>query len=192
MLNVPTADPRPTRGAAGRLAGDSAVAIGATIPFGRFMPGGYVPVALAQDNKLHFPGKSPDLVVLGDKPLVAETPAHLLDDAVTPTDKHFIRNNGQIPDPPANADAWELVVDGEVNAPIKITLGELKQRFPQATYQLMLECGGNGRAQFVLARAATSGPRAAPAAPGGPASASKMCWSGGPEAVCQVHGALRR
>ena len=126
-----------------------AAAIVATIPFGRFMPGGYVPVALAQDGKLNFPGKSPDLVVLGDKPLVAETPAHLLDDAITPTDKHFIRNNGQIPDPSANADAWELLVDGEVNAPAKITLGELKQRFPQVTYQLVLECGGNGRAQFV-------------------------------------------
>ena len=69
------------------------------------MPGGYVPVALAQDGKLNLPSKSPDLVVLGYKPLVAETPAHLLDDAVTPTDKHFIRNNGQILDPPANADA---------------------------------------------------------------------------------------
>jgi DMSO/TMAO reductase YedYZ molybdopterin-dependent catalytic subunit len=126
-----------------------AALIGATIPFGRFMPGGYVPLALAQDSKLQFPGKSPDLVVLGDKPLVAETPAHLLDDAVTPTDKHFIRNNGQIPDPPADADTWELLVDGEVNAPLKITVGELKQRFPQVTYQLMLECGGNGRAQFV-------------------------------------------
>lgn len=54
-------------------------AIDAALPFGRFLPGGYVPVALAQDGKLNFPGKSPDLVVLGDKPLVAETPAHLLD-----------------------------------------------------------------------------------------------------------------
>jgi DMSO/TMAO reductase YedYZ molybdopterin-dependent catalytic subunit len=126
-------------------------ALGAAIPFGRFLPGGYVPVALSQDTKLNFPGKSPDLVVLGDRPLVAETPAHLLDEAVTPTDKHFIRNNGQIPEPPADADAWELVVDGEVNTPLKITLGELKKRFQPVTYQLMLECGGNGRAQFVPA-----------------------------------------
>ncbi len=126
-----------------------AAAVGAAIPFGRFMPGGYVPAALAQEGKLNLPGKSSDLVVLGDKPLVAETPAHLLDDAVTPTDKHFIRNNGLVPDPPTDADGWELAVDGEVDAPLRITLGELKQRFPQVTYQLTLECGGNGRAQFV-------------------------------------------
>lgn len=133
----------------GASLGALAATIGAAIPFGRFLPSGYIPVALAQDTKLNFPGKSPDLVVLGDKPLVAETPAHLLDAAVTPNDKHFIRNNGQIPEPPADLNAWELVIDGEVNMPFKITLGELKQRFPKVTYQLMLECGGNGRAQFV-------------------------------------------
>src|ERR671918_1009155 len=65
-------------------------AIGAAIPFGRFMPKGYVPVALAQEAKLDFPGKSPELVVIGDKPLVAETPAHLLDEDVTPTEVHYI------------------------------------------------------------------------------------------------------
>ena len=48
---------------------------------------------------LHFPGKDGNLVVLGDKPLVAETPEQLLDDDTTPTSKFFIRNNGQIPEP---------------------------------------------------------------------------------------------
>jgi hypothetical protein len=32
-------------------------AIGAAIPFGRFMPEGYMPVALAQEAKLDIPGK---------------------------------------------------------------------------------------------------------------------------------------
>ena len=72
-------------------------ALGAAIPFGRFMPAGYIPVALAQDATLEFPGKSPELVVIGDRPLVAETPAHLLDDEVTPTAAHYIRNNGEVP-----------------------------------------------------------------------------------------------
>jgi DMSO/TMAO reductase YedYZ molybdopterin-dependent catalytic subunit len=125
--------------------------IGTVIPFGRFMPGGYVPVALAQDSKLNLPGKSADLIVLGDRPLVAEAPAHLLDDPITPTEKHFIRNNGQLPEPPATPDAWDLTIDGEVNTPLKLTLGDLKKRFPQATSALVLECGGNGRAQFVPA-----------------------------------------
>ena len=107
------------------LATMSAV-IGAAIPFGRFMPEGYVPVALAQEAKLDFPGKSAELVVIGDKPLVAETPAHLLDDDVTPTEVHYIRNNGQIPELPADPDAWEITIDGEVDSPLSLTLGELK------------------------------------------------------------------
>jgi DMSO/TMAO reductase YedYZ molybdopterin-dependent catalytic subunit len=126
-------------------------AIGAAIPFGRFMPQGYIPVALAQDAKLDLPGKSSELVVIGDRPLVAETPAHLLDDDVTPIEVHYIRNNGEIPEPPPDPDAWELSVDGEVETPLTLTLGDLKDRFENVTLQLVLECGGNGRTQFVPA-----------------------------------------
>jgi hypothetical protein len=43
---------------------------------------------------LEFPGKDEGLVVLGDRPLVAETPERLLDDAATPTARFYIRNNG--------------------------------------------------------------------------------------------------
>jgi len=123
-------------------------AIGAAIPFGRYMPAGYLPVALAQDKKLVFPGKDGGLVLLGDRPLVAETPAHLLDDRVTPTAKHFIRNNGQTPEPVANADGWEIAIDGEVNTPLKLKVGELRTRFPVVSQPMVLECGGNGRTQF--------------------------------------------
>ena len=140
------------RGALKR-AGLAAVAgaLGAAIPFGRFMPPGYLPVALAQDARLSLPGKSGDLVVLGDKPLVAETPAHLLDDDVTPTALHYVRNNGLIPEAPADPDAWELAVDGAVGTPLRLKLGELRVRFENVTAALVLECGGNGRTQFVPA-----------------------------------------
>jgi sulfite oxidase len=134
------------------LKGAGLAAMGAAIPFGRFMPEGYVPVALAQEQqRLRLPGKSEDLVVLGDKPLVAETPAHLLDSDVTPTALHYIRNNGQIPEPPADPGAWRLTVDGEVENPLELTLTELKGRFENVTLNLVLECGGNGRSQFVPA-----------------------------------------
>lgn len=131
------------------LAAMSAALGGVAIPFARFMPEGYLPVALAADGKFEFPGKHPGLVLLGDKPLVAETPAHLLDDPVTPTDRLFIRNNGGIPDVPADPNSWKLKIDGEVNNPLEITLGELKSRFPRVEGQFMLECGGNGRSAFV-------------------------------------------
>ena len=135
-------------------------AVGAPIVFSAAMPAGLIPAALAQEAKkdapaapkgpqtLQFPGKDPGLVVLGDKPLVAETPEHLLDDDTTPTAKFFIRNNGQLPEAAKEPDAWKLTIDGEVNKPLEITLGDLKKRFKPKTLRMVLECGGNGRSFF--------------------------------------------
>ncbi len=135
-------------------------AVGGTIPFSHNMPAGLVPAALAQTppstaaaapkgpQLLDFPGKAKGLVVLGDKPLVAETPEHLLDDDTTPTDKFYIRNNGLTPDGFKDGDAWKFTIDGEVNTPLKLTLGELKARFKARTYRMVMECGGNGRSFF--------------------------------------------
>ncbi|HEX6980839.1 MAG TPA: sulfite oxidase [Alphaproteobacteria bacterium] len=127
-------------------------ALGANIPFARNMPGGLIPAAFAQPAQqgpkiLKMDGKA-DLVILGERPLVAETPEHLLDDETTPIEKFFIRNNGQIPDPVADPEAWKITIDGEVNTPIEITLGDLKRRFQPVTYRMQLECGGNGRSFF--------------------------------------------
>ena len=68
--------------------------LGASIPFAKYMPGGLIPAALAQsDESFLIPGKS-GLVVLNDRPINAETPAHLLDDPITPATRLFVRNNG--------------------------------------------------------------------------------------------------
>jgi sulfite oxidase len=134
-------------------------AVGGAIPFAATMPGGLIPAALAEEKAapkappngpqlLKFPGKDPNLVVLGEKPLVAETPERLLDDTTTPIDKFFIRNNGLTPEPAKEPDKWEIAVDGEVDKPLKLTLGELKSRFRQQTRRFVLECGGNGRSFF--------------------------------------------
>ena len=59
-------------------------AVGASIPFAHLLPNGLIPVVLAQSNEpFYVPGKS-GLTVLNDRPINAETPAHLLDDPVTP------------------------------------------------------------------------------------------------------------
>ena len=118
--------------------------VGATIPFHRTMPAHFVPVALADAAVIE--GKD-GLVVLNDRPLSAETPAHLLDDAITPTERHFIRNNGI---PPAGVDeaAWRLTVDGLVETPLTLGIDDLRQRFDVVTAALTLECAGNGRAFF--------------------------------------------
>ena len=141
-------------------------AVGGSIVHHATMPGGLIPAAFAQEakkeapaaapaapsssapQKLNFPGKDPNLVVLGEKPLVAETPEHLLDDDTTPTSKFFIRNNGTAPDAAKDPESWALTIDGEVNKPIEIKLADLKKRAQARTYRMVLECGGNGRGFF--------------------------------------------
>lgn len=105
-------------------------------------------VKAAEPAPFSYPGKDEGLTLLGDRPLVAETPAHLLDDDTTPISKFFIRCNGQIPEPATDVDGWKLTIDGEVEAPLEITLKELKERFSPKTYRMVLECGGNGRSFF--------------------------------------------
>ena len=54
----------------------------------------------------------------------------------------FVRNNGQIPPwSKGNLDAWTLTIDGDVRAPLMLTLGELKTRFGTVTRHMILECG---------------------------------------------------
>ncbi len=131
------------------LKGVGMAAVSASLaPAGAALAQGTASAAASKGPKLlEMDGKA-KLAVLGDKPLVAETQAELLDDAITPTDKLFIRNNGQVPEVSGDPKAWKIKIDGEVNTPLEITAGELMTRFPSVTYQLMLECGGNGRSFF--------------------------------------------
>ncbi|WP_375596002.1 sulfite oxidase [Algihabitans albus] len=124
--------------------------LGASIPFHRNMPVGLIPEALAQsDESVLFETKD-GLTLLNDRPINAETPAHLLDDAITPNDRFFIRNNGLVPQFAIDGDAggWTLTVDGEVNNPLELTLDDLRSNFETVSYELQLECGGNGRSAF--------------------------------------------
>jgi sulfite oxidase len=93
-------------------------------------------------------GKHPDLIIQGEKPWNVESQAHLLDDDVTPFDKMFIRNNGLVPET-VDVESWTLTINGESVVKSKTyTLSDLKKKFPHHTYQLVLECGGNGRSGF--------------------------------------------
>lgn len=120
-------------------------ALGAAIPFQRNMPSGFIPVALAEGEGA-LSGKD-GLSVLNDRPLNAETPAHLLDDAVTPTARHFIRNNG-VPPEATNAADWTLTIDGLVEKPLKLSIADLQKQFDGVDLALQIECGGNGRGAF--------------------------------------------
>lgn len=122
--------------------------LGTPIVFSNQMPLGYVPLGLQDPDPFTLFDKDREMVVLNDRPWNMEAKAHLLNDAVTPNKYMFIRNNGNIP---KNIDVnnWTLTLDGEaVKQKKKYSLAALKTRFQQHTYQLTLECGGNGRSEF--------------------------------------------
>jgi len=128
--------------------GTIASVIGADIVFGSVMPKGYQPLAMQDPDPFKMFDKDKGMVVLNDKPWNIEAKAHLLDDKITPNKFMFIRNNGLIPEN-IDANKWTLTFDGEsVRQEKTYTLAELKSKFPQFTYQLTLECGGNGRSEF--------------------------------------------
>ena len=130
------------------MLGSFAALLGTKIVYGAKMPEGYTPIALQDPDPFELFKKHKDMLVLNDKPWNIESKAHLLDDKITPNSAMFIRNNGRIPE---NIDAsnWVLTIDGEsVKQPKSYSLSDLKTKFKQHTYQLTLECGGNGRSEY--------------------------------------------
>ncbi len=128
----------------------AAAVFGAPMIFARNLPPGLMPISLAEAGALTLttiPGKEP-MIVLNDRPLNAEPLAHQLDDAVTPATRMFVRNNGIVPSL-SDPDAWRLTITGEAAArELTFSIEDLKRQFDHYTYQLQLECGGNGRAEF--------------------------------------------
>ncbi len=122
--------------------------VGADIVFGHMMPKDYVPLALKDPNPFELFDKDKHMVILNNRPWNMEAQAHLLNEKVTSNAFMFIRNNGKIPETIDVAN-WKIVFDGEsVKTSKTYTLQELKTKFQQYTYQLTLECGGNGRSEF--------------------------------------------
>ncbi|MEM9141911.1 MAG: sulfite oxidase [Bacteroidota bacterium] len=122
--------------------------VASDLVFGAHIPEGYIPLALQDPDPFALFDKDKQMVILNERPWNMEAQAHLLDDAVTPNKYMFIRNNGLVPED-VNPTTWSLQIDGEsVSRPKKYSLQDLKSRFAQHTYQLTLECGGNGRSEF--------------------------------------------
>ena len=114
------------------------------------LPQKILPKSIKKTTAFNLPNKHPEMTVLNDRPINAEAPPHLLDEPLTSGDRFFVRNNGI---PPAketiDTSQWTLSIEGESVIKSKTyTIEELKNRFKNYTYQLTLECGGNGRKEF--------------------------------------------
>ncbi len=85
------------------------------------------------------------LTVHSGRPQDIETPPHLLTSWITPNDLFYIRSHFYTPS--IQEAGWTLLVDGDVDAPLELTLNELRM-LPVHKAVVTLECAGNGRAFF--------------------------------------------
>src|SRR5579863_3025226 len=74
-------------------------------------------------------------------------------EVVTPVEQFYVRNHGTVP---ACDDRFELNVNGSVRSPLRLTLSQIKKRFPKTTVMAALQCAGNRR-QEMAALAPISG-----------------------------------
>src|SRR5262245_35432419 len=115
----------------------SAGLVGLTLPIERL---------LAQPAKPAIAAGKEKLIVRSARPPDYESPVALLDSWITPIEHFYVRSH--LPAPGGvDASTWTLVVEGEVNMQMTLTLDELK-KMPSATVTATLECAGNGRAFF--------------------------------------------
>lgn len=90
-----------------------------------------------------IPGKDSRLTPYGAANLGMDL--GLLDGFYVPNELFFVRSNGAIPE--IDAARWRLAVDGEVEAPVELSLSALRA-MPQVEQVSFLECTGNGRSRF--------------------------------------------
>ncbi len=138
-----------------RFFGQAALGYGVLVSFGAGFDAalkglfgrGLIPVAWASEADLLV--TKPGMIVHNDRPINGELLPDFLNDSVTPSSRHFVRNNGIVPERAIKKDIqdWKLVINGEVNRKLQLSMADL-QRFPAATLQETIECGGNGRALF--------------------------------------------
>src|SRR5437763_5961509 len=77
------------------------------------------------------------------QPENSEFPFESLDGFLTPTDRFFVRSHFPVPE--IDPASWRLRVEGCVDHPLAMALGEI-ERMPRRALAATLECAGNSRA----------------------------------------------
>lgn len=65
---------------------------------------------------------------------------------ITPRELFYVRNHGSLP--VVRPEEWALTVTGMVRTPLRLSLDDLRQRFPRRTAAATLECAGNRRGEL--------------------------------------------
>ena len=86
------------------------------------------------------------LIVRSSMPLDAETPVEAFDRFLTPNDLFFVRSHFGVP--ATDLTPWRFDVDGLVDQPVSLTLGDLQTKYETVTIPAVLQCSGNGRSYY--------------------------------------------
>ena len=95
-----------------------------------------------------YPGKRP-LIVLTSRPPQLETPFSVFDEGIfTPNDAFFVRYH--LADIPLKIDphAFRVTIQGKVDAPLSLSLAELRNNFEPIELAAVNQCSGNSRGFF--------------------------------------------
>nr|XP_057910935.1 sulfite oxidase, mitochondrial [Doryrhamphus excisus] len=93
------------------------------------------------------PERHPVLRVNSQKPFNAEPPPEILSDSyITPSAFFFKRNH--LPVPQVDPASYELQVHGLPGGVLRLSLEDLKKRFPKRTITATLQCAGNRRSEM--------------------------------------------
>ena len=96
-------------------------------------------------------GKHPGMIVRQAEPFNAGPPLKLLcQSLVTPTELFFVRSHGAIPR--VHAADYRLEISRANQAPVRLSLADLQDSFPQVTVPATLQCAGNRRDELMVAR----------------------------------------
>ena len=92
-------------------------------------------------------GKRADLLIREDSPFNAgPSPKQMNAGVITPTDRFFVRNHGDIPQ--ISPDDYRLSIGGMVAHPLELSLPDLRG-FPEHRLISTLQCAGNRRRELV-------------------------------------------
>ncbi len=91
----------------------------------------------------------PGLVVRQKSPLNLEFQFATLSDWLTPVDQYYVRSH--FPAPSLSVDSWRLRVEGAVENPLALMLGDIGA-LPSTSLAAVMECAGNGRVFYEPAR----------------------------------------
>src|SRR3972149_6195287 len=106
------------------------------------------PRAATDERRLvRYPEKT-DLLLLTSRPPQLETPLKYFKELITPNEALFVR--WHITPIPTSVDLalWKLRVGGNTEKELRLSMGDLKNKFEKVTYTAVIQCAGNGRSLF--------------------------------------------